>query len=242
LDDEWFKDNDKDGVVNKLDQEKETPEGAPVDTKGKALDSDKDGVPDLKDKELHSPPGYKVNEDGIADVPRPLTQKDIQKLKNPDGTDKTLVIGNETFTPKQNDGGGLKDWFLPMVHFDRDKFGLRPEAYSQLQHIATVMKAYPDIKVVAHGHTDIRMSDEYNDMLSYNRAMTAVDYMASQYGISKDRFIVKYNGERSNLISAAGSETDHLQNRRVEFSVAKDGDKSMERPKGDGAANRQWKY
>jgi outer membrane protein OmpA-like peptidoglycan-associated protein len=242
LDDEWFKDDDKDGVVNKLDQEKETPEGSPVDTKGKALDSDKDGVPDLKDKELHSPTGYKVNEDGIADVPRPLTQKDIQKLKNPDGTDKTLVIGNETFTPKQNDGGGLKDWFLPMVHFDRDKFGLRPEAYSQLQHIATVMKAYPDIKVVAHGHTDIRMSDEYNDMLSYNRAMTAVDYMASQYGISKDRFIVKYNGERSNLISAAGSETDHLQNRRVEFSVAKDGDKSMERPKGDGGANRQWKY
>lgn len=240
LDDDWFKDDDKDGVPNKIDEEPETPEGALVDTKGRSLDSDKDGVPDYKDKEPHSPPGYKVNEDGIADVPKPLTQKDVQVLKNPDGTEK-LVIGAETFQPKQADGG-LKEWFLPMIHYDRDKFNLRPEAYAQLQHIANVMKAYPNMKVVAHGHTDIRLGDEYNDMLSYNRVMTAVDFLVNQHGISKDRFIVQYNGKRSNLIGSAISETDHLQNRRVEFSVAKDSDIPMERPSGDGGTNRKWKY
>jgi outer membrane protein OmpA-like peptidoglycan-associated protein len=72
--------------------------------------------------------------------------------------------------------------------------------------------------------------------------MTAVDYLASQYGISKNRFIIQYNGERKNLIGTATSETDHLQNRRVEFSVAKETDKSMDKPKGDGGMNRQWKY
>lgn len=244
LDDEWFKDGDDDGVPNKIDQEPETPAGALVDTKGRALDSDLDSVPDYKDKEPHSPPGYKVNEDGIADVPKPITQKDVQVMKNPDGTEK-LVIGTETFQPKQaepNKGGGLKDWFLPMIHFDRDKYSLRAESYAQLAHIANVMKAYPDIKVVVHGHTDTRLDEAYNDMLSYNRVMTAIDYLSSQYGISKDRFVVKYTGKKSNLINAATDETDHFQNRRVEFSVAKDGEKSMERPKDDGGANRQWKY
>jgi outer membrane protein OmpA-like peptidoglycan-associated protein len=242
LDDAWFKDNDKDGVSNKIDEEPETEEGAPVDTKGRSLDSDRDGVIDLKDKEPHSPPGYKVDKDGIADVPKPITQKDVQVLKNPDGSEK-LVIGKETFNPKQAAGtAGINDWFLPMIHFDQDKYNLRPEAYAQLQHIANVMKAYPNIKVVAHGHTDVRNGDDYNDMLSYNRVMTAVEYLSSQYGISKDRFILQYNGERKNLIGAAVSETDHLQNRRVEFSVAKECDKSQDRPKGDGGANRQWKY
>jgi outer membrane protein OmpA-like peptidoglycan-associated protein len=243
LDDEWFKDKDKDGVPNKIDEEPETPEGAPVDTKGKSLDSDRDGVIDLDDKEPHSPPGFKVDKDGIADIPKPLTQKDVQVLKNPDGTEK-LVIGKETFNPKQAEPStaGISDWFLPMIHFDQDKFTLRPEAYAQLQHIANVMNAYPKIKVVVHGHTDVYNGEAYNDMLSYNRAMTAVDYLSSQYGISKDRFIVQYNGERKNLISSALTDTDHLQNRRVEFTVAKENDKSMDRPKDDGGANRQWKY
>jgi outer membrane protein OmpA-like peptidoglycan-associated protein len=164
-------------------------------------------------------------------------------LKNPDGTEK-LVIGKETFNPKQAEPStaGISDWFLPMIHFDQDKFTLRPEAYAQLQHIANVMSAYPKIKVVVHGHTDVYNGEAYNDMLSYNRVMTAVDYLSSQYGISKDRFIVQYNGERKNLISSALTDTDHLQNRRVEFTVAKENDKSMDRPKDDGGANRQWKY
>ena len=66
--------------------------------------------------------------------------------------------------------------------------------------------------------------------------------LVNNYGISKDRFIVKYSGEKVNLIGAAGTETDHLQNRRVQFSVAKKDDFPMDRPKGDGGANRNWKY
>ncbi len=242
LDDDWFKDDDNDGVPNKLDQEPDTPDDALVDTKGRTLDSDSDGVPDHKDKEPFSPPGYKTDEDGIAAVPTPLTQDDVKVLGDPE-TGERLVIGTETFDPLGGKGGGtLKDWYLPMIHFDLDKYYLRPEAYEQLLHIATVMKAYPELKVVAHGHTDIRASEEYNDMLSYNRAMAAVDFLANQYEIDRSRFIIKYNGEKANLLPSAKGEQEHFINRRVEFYIADEGDKGQERPSGDGGRNRKWKY
>jgi outer membrane protein OmpA-like peptidoglycan-associated protein len=242
LDDDWFKDDDNDGVPNKLDLEPDTPEDALVDTKGRTLDSDGDGVPDHKDKEPFSPPGYKTDEDGIAAVPKPLTQDDVKVLGDPDSGER-LVIGSETFDPLGEDGAGtLKDWYLPMVHFDLDKYYLRPEAYEQLLHVATVMKAYPKLKVVAHGHTDIRASNEYNDMLSYNRSMTAIDFIVNQYGVERSRFIIKYNGETKNLIPSAKGEQEHFINRRVEFYIAEDGEKELPRPADDGGRNRKWKY
>lgn len=242
LDDDWFKDDDKDGVPNKLDQEPETPEDAMVDTKGRTLDSDKDGVPDHKDKEPFSPPGYKVDEDGIAAVPKPLTQDDVEVLKNPDGTER-LVIGSETFQPLCNPANeGVKDWYLPMIHFDLDKYYLRPEAYEQLKHVATVMKAYPNLKVVVYGHTDVRAGNEYNEMLSYNRSMSAIDYLVNQYEIERSRLVIRYNGKTSNLIPSAKAEQDHFINRRVEFYIAGENDKEQDRPSGDGGRGRNWKY
>ena len=241
LDDDWFLDSDDDGVPDALDEEKDTPPGIAVDAKGRSLDSDGDGVVDTEDKEPFSPPGYEVNEEGIADVPRPIYPEDVSIIPGDEDGEKQpkLIIGDKTYEP--NAGGGMKDWYLPMVHFDLDKYYLRTEAYEQLQHVANVMLAYPNIKVVAHGHTDVRHSFEYNDMLSYNRAMTCVDYIVNRYGIDRSRFIVKYNGEVKNLIENAKTEPEHFMNRRTEFYIADD-DQEQSRPPGDGGMNRKWKY
>jgi hypothetical protein len=53
---------------------------------------------------------------------------------------------------------------------------------------------------------------------------------------------VKYSGKSVTLVKDIKGENDHFMNRRVEFYVAKEGDKSQERPKGDGGMNRKWKY
>ncbi len=53
-------DTDSDGVIDMIDQEKESPAGARVDPRGVTLDSDMDKVMDYKDKEPFSPPGYTV--------------------------------------------------------------------------------------------------------------------------------------------------------------------------------------
>jgi len=248
LDDDWFKDTDKDGVPDALDEEKDTPPDTEVDSKGRSLDSDGDGVVNTLDKEPFSPPGYPVDKDGVADVPKPIHPEDVRIIPGDPETGKhpTLVIGEETYDPLANSegmgNGSMKDWYLPMVHFDLDKYYLRPESYAQLQHIASVMKGYPSIKVVVHGHTDVRHSNEYNDMLSYNRAMTCIDYLVNKHEIDRSRFIVKYNGEIHNLIDNAKREDEHFMNRRTEFYIAEDNAQEQGKPAGDGGVNRKWKY
>ncbi|MCH2042928.1 MAG: OmpA family protein [Saprospiraceae bacterium] len=236
LNGDLFQDDDKDGVINALDEEPDTPPDTQVDTKGRTLDSDSDGVPDRDDLEPYSPPGYETNEQGVAQVPPPITEETLAEIGEP------IFEAKGNCCDGKEGGGNLKDWYLPMIHFDLDKYYLRPEAYSQLQHVAAVMKAYPDIKVVAYGHTDTRASNEYNQMLSYNRAMTAIDFLNNTYGIEKGRFIVRYDGESKNLIPNTSKEQEHFINRRVEFYVAGDNEKTMARPKDDGGKNRKWKY
>lgn len=45
-----MRDDDNDGIPNTIDEEKDTPSGAVVDSKGRAVDSDKDGIPNQFDK------------------------------------------------------------------------------------------------------------------------------------------------------------------------------------------------
>lgn len=45
-----MRDDDNDGIPNPLDLEKDTPAGADVDSKGRAVDNDKDGIPNEFDK------------------------------------------------------------------------------------------------------------------------------------------------------------------------------------------------
>ena len=113
--------------------------------------------------------------------------------------------------------GGLSDWYLPMIHFDLNKDKVKPEFYPSLRHIADVMKRYPDLKVEVIGHADDRGSEEHNDELSKNRAQAAIKHIAEKYSVSESRFVVKFEGENSNLYPEAKYETEHYMNRRCEF-------------------------
>ncbi len=217
-------DTDGDGVIDMFDVEKESPAGCPVDTRGKLLDSDNDGVPDCKDKEPYSPPGYKVNAEGIAQVPKPsyATEGDVNRIV--DGKIANIKMPTQTTTMS----GGMSDWFLPMIHFDFDKSYIKRSEFEKLQHVATVMQQNPSIRVVANGNTDGPSSDSYNNNLSYNRAQESINYLVTKYGISRDRFILTYDGENKTLVNTKSKE---YINRRVEFRVAK-GESEMPRPDG----------
>ncbi len=201
-------DDDEDGVINMLDQEPESEKGCPVDTRGIVLDSDGDGLIDCKDDEPHSPPGYDVDSKGVAQVPQPdiLNEEDVNRI-----VDAKLANWNPNV--------GLEEWFLPIIHFNLDKYSIKPSEYGKLHQVATVMKANPDINIVAYGHTDRLAGDCYNDVLSFNRAQTTIDYMVNKYGIDRSRFILTWGGEHTNLIPTNGPS---LMNRRVEFRVARD--------------------
>lgn len=222
-------DTDGDGVIDMLDQEKETPKGAPVDTRGVSLDSDGDGYADYKDKEPYSPPGYKVDNSGVAQVPKPdfTTKDDVNRI-----VDGKLA----GFEPKG--GGGVVDWFLPMIHFDLDKYGVNRSEFEKLHYVASVLKSNPKVKIVVTGFTDKSASDKYNNVLSYNRANAAIQHLITVYGISKDRLILNWNGENDSLVPSNGK---NYMNRRAEFRVATDKDKDMARPEGPNAGKGNFK-
>lgn len=234
-------DSDGDGIIDIFDLEPNSPEGAIVDVKGRTLDSDGDGVPDHLDAEPYSLSGYEVDDKGQSIIPDYVTEGQVREIVNE-------IVNNKLDNIKM-------EWYLPTIHFDLDKYIIKPEYYGDLNQIAQVMKSHPNIKVVAKGHTDVRGTDEYNKVLSYNRAEAAINYLVNRYDIPRDRFIIQYEGKENTLVEdlptrknlPANIEGQQYLNRRVEFMVAKSTDEKMEKPDGPKAGqgpteDRKTKY
>lgn len=216
-------DSDSDGVIDMMDQEKNSPIGALVDTRGVTLDSDGDKVPDFKDKEPYSPPGFAVDPNGVSIGGR-LTEADVNRLID--------IKGAKWCAECKTGSSECGKWFLPMIHYDLNMSNLKPEFLGHLHHVATVMKMCPNTCVTVVGHTDLRSSNQYNSGLSYRRANTAMEYLISKYGIDRSRFKVMYDGEEDPLIGKSGKEVQHYMNRRVEFRVCNPTDIDMPAPAG----------
>ena len=212
-------DTDGDGIIDTIDEEDSSPAGARVDTKGVTLDSDLDKVPDYKDKEPHSPPGYSVDANGVAQVPKPISEADVNRI-----VDAKLAA----FKVPES---GVKGWFFPMVNFDLNSYSIKSSNYANLYQVASVMKANPNMKVVVTGYTDASGGEGYNNMLSYNRAKSAIEFLTGTHGIARDRLILNYGGEMNNIITSKGA---NYTNRRVEFKVAGT-ETEQPRPEGKGA-------
>jgi OmpA-OmpF porin, OOP family len=218
-------DTDGDGIIDAIDDEDNSPAGARVDTKGVTLDSDGDKVPNYMDKEPFSPPGYTVSKEGVAQVPKPITESDVNRIVD------AKIAAIKFPAPSSS------EWFLPTINFGDNRFDVRFSEYEKLYQVATVLKNNPSLKIVAVGHTDDRGPEGYNAVLSYNRAKAAIETLVAQYGVSRDRVILNWAGETTNLVPAKGS---NLMNRRVEFRVAK-GETEMARPEGKEAGKGSFK-
>ncbi|MEO6036818.1 MAG: OmpA family protein [Saprospiraceae bacterium] len=217
-------DTDGDGIIDDIDDEDNSPAGARVNTKGVTLDSDGDKVADYLDKEPFSPPGYSVNAQGVASVPKPISEDDVNRIVD-------AKIAAIKFPP----AGG--QWFLPMITFANNHYDISYDEYEKLYQVGTVLMQNPDLKVVAIGHTDKRGSEGYNNVLSYNRAKAAIEFLVAQYGISRDRLILNWVGENGTLIPVEGA---NELNRRVEFKITK-GETEMARPEGPEAGKAPMK-
>jgi peptidoglycan-associated lipoprotein len=75
---------------------------------------------------------------------------------------------------------------LKDIHFDFDKYDIRPEDVAILRENAALLKKYPTIKIQIEGHCDERGTIEYNLALGERRATSTKNYLVS-LGISADR-------------------------------------------------------
>lgn len=111
---------------------------------------------------------------------------------------------------------------LKNIHYDLDKFFIREDAKAELNKMIQFMKDNPSVKVELASHTDSRASDDYNKILSQNRANAAVDYLVAK-GIAKTRLKPIGYGETQLLNKCKNdvncTENQHQVNRRTEMKV-----------------------
>jgi peptidoglycan-associated lipoprotein len=103
------------------------------------------------------------------------------------------------------------------IHFDYDKYNIRPDSRPMLDQVASFMNGNGDYNVVIEGHCDERGTNEYNLALGERRAKSTKNYLVS-LGVSSSRISAVTFGEEKPLCTDT-SETCWQSNRRAHFVV-----------------------
>ena len=119
----------------------------------------------------------------------------------------------------------LKVVFLRAIFFDFDKYSLTSQAKTTLDNLYDIMKLFPEMHILASGHTDAIGTDAYNMNLSKNRANSAIGYLKTK-GVEAERMQIKALGETEHVAinrnpDGSDSPEGRKLNRRVEFRVIK---------------------
>ena len=111
----------------------------------------------------------------------------------------------------------VKEFVFEDVHFDFDRYSLRPEATRALDEAINTLKQNADLRIQIEGHTCNIGTPEYNLALGERRAQAVRDYLASR-GIGADRLTTVSYGEERPKHDNAREETRRL-NRRAAMVV-----------------------
>ena len=103
------------------------------------------------------------------------------------------------------------------VHFDFDRYSLRPEATRKLDEAVAALQKDPTVRVEIEGHTCNIGTSEYNLALGDRRAKSVREYLTSR-GVSADRMTTVTYGEERPKHDNAREETRRL-NRRAALVV-----------------------
>ncbi|MEZ4817779.1 MAG: OmpA family protein [Flavobacteriaceae bacterium] len=104
------------------------------------------------------------------------------------------------------------------VYFDTNKYNINEASKVNLDKLAAILVEYPDTNVLVVGHTDSDGSEEYNMMLSKNRAQAVTNYFTGTKSLSAGRFTTNWFGE-SSPIASNDTKEGKAQNRRVNIVI-----------------------
>jgi len=103
------------------------------------------------------------------------------------------------------------------VHFDFDRYNLRPDALKLLDEAVAKLQANPNIQVTIEGHCDSLGTQQYNLALGDRRANAARDYFVMR-GIAASRLrTVSYGEDRP--IDTNNTAAGRARNRRAHLAV-----------------------
>ena len=94
------------------------------------------------------------------------------------------------------EGEVFESKLLKDIHFDFDRYEIRPEDAQVLKDNAALLTKYPGVKIQIEGHCDERGTIDYNLALGERRADSARKYLTS-IGIAPERLsTISYGKER----------------------------------------------
>ncbi len=103
------------------------------------------------------------------------------------------------------------------IHFDFDKYDLKPKAMMILDEKAAFLREHPEVRVLVEGHCDDRGTNEYNLALGDRRANSAKNYLVRS-GVAESRITTISYGEEQPLCMEQ-AESCWWKNRRAQFQV-----------------------
>ncbi|MDI6762416.1 MAG: peptidoglycan-associated lipoprotein Pal [Thermodesulfobacteriota bacterium] len=115
------------------------------------------------------------------------------------------------------EGEVFESKMLKMIHFDFDKYDIRPGDTAILKENAALLMKYPNVKIQIEGHCDERGTIEYNLALGERRANSTKRYLLS-LGLPGDRIsTISYGEERP--LDPGHREEAWAKNRRAAFII-----------------------
>jgi outer membrane protein OmpA-like peptidoglycan-associated protein len=109
-------------------------------------------------------------------------------------------------------------WYeFDRLRFDTGSARLRPESNDQIDDIAAIFMAYPNVHATIAGHTDSKGNPQANMALSEARA-DAVRNALTARGVSENRLTTEGYGEKK-AIADNMTDTGRAENRRVSVQV-----------------------
>ena len=101
------------------------------------------------------------------------------------------------------------------VHFDFNRYNIRPDAAPILDEAADILSKHPDVTVDVNGYCDIIGSYRYNLRLSDRRAGAVARYLEGK-GIARSRLVTHGYG-KTHFVASNHTSEGRAQNRRVEL-------------------------
>jgi outer membrane protein OmpA-like peptidoglycan-associated protein len=148
---------------------------------------------------------------------------DFFKTKLPNGVELNIPqfgIENKLLTFIQDTSKPVDDntWFnFDRLLFDTGKATLQPSSQEQLDNIANILKAYPNVHVKIGGYTDNTGDPSANMTLSAERAKNVMDALVSA-GIDPSRLTSEGYGDQF-PVGDNSTEDGRAKNRRIALRV-----------------------
>jgi outer membrane protein OmpA-like peptidoglycan-associated protein len=134
----------------------------------------------------------------------------VANSKSPARLENHLVVN-----PAVPIGVGVRVIELDSARFPEGSAEIRPPHATELERVARVMAALPNVTVMVIGHADQRGDEATNFAVSAERAAAVVEFL-TYLGVSPTRLSSRAVGE-ADLLTLADDETALALNRRTEF-------------------------